>query len=530
MFGDATSESPFETPVIGNDTLLGGPGDDSLTDFQGTNVFDGGAGNDWLTLGAGQDTILFGRGSGNDVVQFDGNGSDVDVIKIAADLSPADVLLTRQYPNTNTFELTIHDTGEKLTLNLSTDFTSVDSSATQGKVVFADGTQWNLSWAPADPNLGTTGDDVLIASFPANLTGLSGNDTYVIGSSGVAGTYAVVEAVDGGIDTVQSIGSYTLDTNVENLYLLESDSSVISNAERGTGNELDNLIIGNTADNILDGGAGNDVLVGGLFRSAESKFIDETGSDILIGGAGDDILMADGGNFVIPRDRDGDGQFRQNVPRLADDLFIGGTGNDTYIVYSQQQTIVESAGEGTDMVRSTVDYVLGENLENLTLVDTPVASRPFAITGIGNELDNVLIGNIVGNELIGGNGDDTLWGGVGVSEDIEEEFVPENAGNDHLVGGAGYDTYLFNVGDGIDTVEDAAVTGEGNRLQFGRGITPLDLTFTQDQAARTLTIQVGTSGADKVILKNFDPTYANGSLVVERWHLQTGARRVWRRC
>ncbi len=57
--------------------------------------------------------------------------------------------------------------------------------------------------------------------------------------------------------------------------------------------------------------------------------------------------------------------------------------------------------------------------------------------------------------------------------------------------------------------------GEGNRIQLGAGITPSDLTFTQDQATRTLTIQVGSSGADQLILTDFDPTHANGSLVVE---------------
>src|SRR5688572_19588624 len=387
------------------------------------------------------------------------------------------------YPNDNMFELMIRDTGETLTLKLSTNHPSVDPSAIQGKVVFADGTQWNLSWAPADPNLGTTSDDFIVASFPATLTGLGGDDTYAIGSSGVAGSYAVIESVDGGIDTVQSIGSYALDANVENLYLLESDSSVIASGDRGSGNELDNLIIGNTADNILDGGAGNDVLVGGLFRSVERRFIDETGSDILIGGSGDDVLMADGGNFVIPRDGvGGSGQFRQNVPRLADDLFIGGTGNDTYIVHSQQQTIVESAGEGTDLIRSTADYVLGEHLENLTL-DNPLPAQPFAIAGTGNEFDNVLIGNIAGNQLVGGHGDDTLWGGAGAFDDSNEDLIPENVGNDHLLGGAGYDTYLFHVGDGIDTVEDSGVVGEGNRIQFGTGITVSDLTFTEDETA-----------------------------------------------
>jgi Ca2+-binding RTX toxin-like protein len=108
-----------------------------------------------------------------------------------------------------------------------------------------------------------------------------------------------------------------------------------------------------------------------------------------------------------------------------------------------------------------------------------------------------------------------LWGGLGASDDSDEDLIPENVGNDHLLGGAGYDTYLFHVGNGIDTVEDSGVVGEGNRIQFGTGITVSNLTFTEDETARTLTIQVGTSAADRLILKNFDPTGANGSLVVE---------------
>src|SRR5207253_2568655 len=81
--------------------------------------------------------------------------------------------------------------------------------------------------------------------------------------------------------------------------------------------------------------------------------------------------------------------------------------------------------------------------------------------------------------------------------------------------GTGNDTYLFKIGDGIDTIQDTSVLGAGNRLQFGVGIAQTDLTFTQNQAARTLTIQVGSSGTDQLLLTNFDPTGVNGSLVVE---------------
>jgi len=147
--------------------------------------------------------------------------------------------------------------------------------------------------------------------------------------------------------------------------------------------------------------------------------------------------------------------------------------------------VTEQLNEGTDTLQSSISYILGANLENLTLTGTA------AITGSGNTLHNVLIGNS-GNNVMAGGGD-----------------------ADTLAGGGGDDAYLFSVGDGIDTIQDVATIGEGNRVLFGVGILQSDLTFTQDQAARTLTIQVGSSGTDQLILTNFDPTNANGSLVIE---------------
>jgi Ca2+-binding RTX toxin-like protein len=533
LYGDLTFQPSFGNQIIGDDTLTGGAGDDTLVDFRGTNLFDGGAGDDTLILGTGVDTVLFGLGSGVDQVTFDNNRNDIDVIEMAAGIAPGDVSLT--WRSSSSADLLILSTGDTLTIQLSTDWFAVGPELTQAVVRFTDGTQWSLAWSSSNVGIptATSSDDVLDASFPATLAGLNGDDTYVFGSSGVSGNYAVIEAPGEGIDTVQSLLDYVLDPQVEHLILVESSSSVLPNAERGTGNELDNLLIGNTGDNILDGGAGNDVLVGGIALELEGPpYVRGTGSDILLGGAGDDVLMEDAGNFSFiggalflnnTLDR------RDSVPRVADDLFIGGSGNDTYILHSQQQTVVELENEGTDTVKSTVSYVLGEHLENLELIASPVVTDdegngiPQSLNGTGNELDNVLVGNLAGNRLRGEGGDDTLWGGVSTTSDEEEE-VPENAGNDQLLGGEGHDTYLFNVGDGIDTIEDVAAVGEGNRIQFGVGIIQSDLAFMHDQAARTLTIQVGSSGADRLILTNFDPTNANGSLVVETLVFSDGSQ------
>ena len=92
------------------------------------------------------------------------------------------------------------------------------------------------------------------------LVGGAGNDTYIVNAS----TDLVTELVNGGTDLVSSSATYTLYANVENLTLTGST------AINGTGNELNNTIIGSSAANILAGGLGRDTLTGG---SGADKFL-----------------------------------------------------------------------------------------------------------------------------------------------------------------------------------------------------------------------------------------------------------------
>lgn len=120
--------------------------------------------------------------------------------------------------------------------------------------------------------LGTAIDDTLDGGKGADsMAGLAGNDIYVVDNA----KDLVIEELNSGTDTVQSSVSYTLGANVENLTLTGKAKA------NGTGNDLDNVIVGNTGNNILSGGTGNDALSGG------------TGSDTFKGGAGADTL--DGG-------------------------------------------------------------------------------------------------------------------------------------------------------------------------------------------------------------------------------------------
>ncbi len=167
---------------------------------------------------------------------------------------------------------------------------------------------------------------------------------------------------------------------------------------------------------------------------------------------------------------------------------------------------------------SSVDYTLGDNVENLTLTGT-------AANGIGNELGNTIVGNQKDNNLdgadgndhlLGGAGNDLLTGGEGTNDlhgEANVDTLIGGTGNDLLdggtdadtmVGGKGNDTYIVdNVGDsvsegnnqGIDTVQSSVTWTLGNNVEnltlTGAG----DVSGTGNSMANTI---VGNAGANVI--------------------------------
>src|SRR5262249_57145722 len=100
--------------------------------------------------------------------------------------------------------------------------------------------------------------------------------------------------------------------------------------------------------------------------------------------------------------------------------------------------VIESPGEGNDTVYALVDYTIGPNIENLTLLE-----RAGSINGTGNDLDNVLIGNSGSNVLNGMGGADTMIGGAGNDSyyvDSTSDVGTENPdeGTDRVYAGRDY--------------------------------------------------------------------------------------------
>lgn len=390
-----------------------------LSGFAGNDTLDGRGGADVMRGGSGNDTYVLDN-SADSVIEFANEGTDLVQSKVS-------YVLADQLENlTLTGTTAINGTGNALDNVLTGN--SAANTLTAG--------------AGNDTLSGGTGADTMI--------GGAGNDTYTVDNT----ADVVTEALNEGIDLVQSSLSHTLSANVENLTL--TGTSAIA----GTGNALDNLLTGNSANNTLTGGDGNDTLNGG------------TGNDTMIGGLGDDV----------------------------------------YVVNVSTDIVTEAASAGNDTIQSTATLTLTTNVENLILTGTT------AINGTGNTLNNLLRGNTAINTLNGGTGNDILEGGAGndtLTDTSGKALINGGTGTDTITGGAsaeiflgglgndtvttagGNDIILFNQGDGQDTF---ATGGTGSdTISLGGGITYADLVFTK--ATSDLVLKVGAT--DQITFKNW---------------------------
>jgi Ca2+-binding RTX toxin-like protein len=497
-----TLGSDLENLTLTGTAAIDGTGNELnnlLTGNAAANSLSGGAGNDTLNGGAGADTLIGGLGNdsytvdniGDVVVENSGEGTDIVNSSATYSLS-ADV--------------------ENLTL---TGMAAIDGTGNELNNVLTGN-------ATANRLAGDAGNDTLNGGAGADtLVGGSGDDIYVVENA----ADAVVEDAGEGRDTVQSSIAYTLGSDLENLTLTGAA------AINGTGNILDNVLLGNSAANVLTGLEGSDWLDGG------------SGNDTLLGGTGDDTyVVAQTADVVTENADEGTDTVRSSITwtlganlenlvlagtsaitgtgnaldnaltgnsanntlngGAGADTLTGALGNDIYTVDNSGDVVVENAGEGTDTVNSSVTYSLSADVEKLTLTGAA------AIAGTGNELDNLLTGNSGANALWGGTGNDTLNGG---------------AGADTLVGGTGDDTYTAdNAGDvvteaadeGIDTVnsstahtlganvENLNLTGTGNINGTGNAD---DNTITGTTGNNTLSgnggndVLEGRAGTDMLI-------------------------------
>ncbi|CAN5567064.1 hypothetical protein BH11PSE7_BH11PSE7_33800 [soil metagenome] len=366
----------------GNDTLDGGQGNDALYGGNGDDQLVGGAGDDTLVGGRGADTYAYSRGWGHDVVdeqQLSLSAKYMSQQLVADNATDAIVFDGSVLAS----ELTVAHIGPDLVL---THKVTGDSIAVAGyflgngnlveQIRFADGTVWDYahvnSLTRSVISIAGTASNDRLSGTPGDdiLDGAAGADTM----TGGAGDDAYF--VDNTRDVVTEVAGGGVDTvNTTITWTLGAELENLNllgtAAINGTGNAAANVINGNGAANVLTGGAGADTM-------------------------------------------------------------SGGAGNDTYGVDNAGDVVIELAGGGNDLVKASVSYVLGSDIERLILTGSA------AINATGNTLANALTGNSAANVLDGGAGADTMAGGAG--NDI---YVVDNAG-DVVTEASGAGTDLVN--------------------------------------------------------------------------------------
>ncbi|TBC13821.1 M10 family metallopeptidase [Rhizobium ruizarguesonis] len=199
------------------------------------NVLKGGVAADKLMGAGGSDTLIGGGGADT---MSGGTGDDIYVVDIATDIviENANEGIDIVHTALATYSIAALTNVENLTYTGSASFTGTGN-------------------ALANTITGGAGNDVLNGAAGADtLIGGAGNDTYIVDNAGDI----VTEAANEGTDTVRTnLAAYTLGTNVENL------TYIGTGAFAGTGNVLNNVIVGGSGSNALTGGAGNDILTGG---------------------------------------------------------------------------------------------------------------------------------------------------------------------------------------------------------------------------------------------------------------------------
>lgn len=299
------------------------------------DIFDGAQNEGGKIFGTDQADTLVGT-SGNDTLDGDlgadsmngGDGNDIYVVDNAFD----SVIETSDSPSQiDTVQSSVSWTlGANLENLLLTGVSAIDGKGNDLR---------NFITGNAAANVldGAGGAD--------SMSGGNGNDTYFVDNSGDSVIETNADRVSGGVDSVYStLATYTLSTNVENLYINSSD------AANGIGNALDNVLFAGAGNNVLDGRDGIDTvsfaralagITATLSTSAQqdtvgsgldtlknfenltgSAFADSltgnSGANVLNGGAGDDTLVGGSGNDRL-------------IGGEGTDTLSGGSGADTYV-------------------------------------------------------------------------------------------------------------------------------------------------------------------------------------------------------
>ncbi|OEZ97248.1 bifunctional hemolysin/adenylate cyclase precursor [Duganella sp. HH101] len=486
-FADGGTMTGAQLTALGN-VIAGTEGNDTINAPYGVGGVDGLGGDDTIAAYEGMpDPVKLRGGDGNDKITFSYYG------QTTAEGGAGNDVLQVSNPNA--------DAGGKATLNGGTGDDTITSGQEEDTYLFnlGDGRDTITS------NRGSRDKDKLVFGAGITLDQLSARR---VGDDLVLG---IADPAHQATDQITFKRWFSGDSS-------KLDQVVFADGGTMTGvqlTSLGNVILGTSGNDLLsvpvgvfgiDGLEGNDNLAGG---QGDDSLFGNLGDDVLVGNAGNDTL--DGGQGI--------------------DSMTGSSGDDIYIVDNVGDRVNEVAGDGSDVIRTSVTYSLPENVEIL------VSQGLNTIDGIGNKENNLIIGNAAANLIRGAEGNDILQGGGGADNlqdnsgnnlldggagddvisggDGNELFIG-GVGNDAIATSGGADVIAFNRGDGQDVI--AGSSGSDNVISLGKGIVFADLLFSKKEndlvlsvgASESMTLRDWYLGADSHSIKTLQMLIEGG--------------------
>lgn len=350
----------------------------------------------------------------------------------------------------------------------------------------------------ADTVYGGAGDDAIYNNPDKNyFYGGTGNDTYYLNSS----ENVITENANEGTDVISTSVTHTLEDNIENLILTGTD------AIDGTGNSLDNYIIGNSAANTLIAGSGSDTLEGAA------------GNDHLYGDAGDDLYiynLGDGADTITEASGTdtisfGTGITKNNIvfnSNADGDLIITFTGSTDSIVIpsalisgnNQIENFVFADGTSYtyEEVLSLHDYPLAAGLKSAELAE----DASIILDVLANAFD------VDGDTIVLDSYTQSANGTITLNENNQLVYTP--VANYH-----GTDSFTYTLSDGnggtvtqtvnltVNSVNDAPIAALTSATLYEDSSAVLDvIANSTDIDGDTLTISEFTQGTNGTITLN----------------------------
>ncbi|MBE1282469.1 MAG: hypothetical protein GJ676_04080 [Rhodobacteraceae bacterium] len=468
-----------------NDRVTGGAGADQIHGNGGDDKIRGGQGTDRLFGGAGDDEFILVNGEIIRGEKYDG-GTGYDSLKIDGSAKFNDLELT------SAKSVEEIDFGFGFFSGTKRDDT-VDISGVSKLKSFTNainlgaGNDTFRGSSANDRVHGGKGNDVLYGNEGRDrLTGGQGRDSYFGGAGDDEFHLLNGETVDGevfdggaGNDILQINGS----ANFKSLDL--SASTSVEEIDFGSGffkgtNGSDNIDISGVSkftlfSNAINLGAGDDTFRG---SSVNDRVHGGKGNDVLFGNDGRDKLTGGHGRDSYFGGADDDEFHLLNGETVNNEVFDGGTGNDSLEIngVAHFKSLDLSASTSVEEINFGSGFFKGTDGDDTIDISGVTTFTLFSNAITLEDGDDTFQGAVTNDRVQGGDGEDELFGNAGrdrLQGGNDDDILDGGADDDRLIGGNGTDTFIYN--SGADRIEDF----DGDRLHLDASLWTGTLTVSQ---------------------------------------------------